>query len=457
MLKRNRILVVVILLLISIIVGCGKGNGNNTGSPSTNSASEGGSTEKTSGEKVNLRYLMFDFGPTYQKIIDEFEKDNPNIKVELQVVPWANFFDKLNTDIAGGTGPDMFGMPLQRFPTYLANGSMLDIKPYVDRDKIDLSQYHQDTVKRYTSDGKLYSIPQYWASLAMIYNKDLLKKAGYDEYPKDLSWNVQDGGSLVKFLQDLTLDKNGKHPYDEGFDHKNIIQYGFTFIDKDQVDPGQLISFAGSNGGTIIKDDKLALDQKLEEVYQFIYDLSFKYYVSPTYTDIRTGGSEVKFIGQQIAVWYNGNWLMKGINEKASFEWGIAPSPAGPAGKTSLIIGEGSVINAKTKHPEEAWKLLSYFTSKKAQDIFASAGLHFPAYADSLPGFIDTYNKLGIDASAFIEQFKGNSVPAPTATNYNDWYNVFVKYTSLMLSGEIDPKTTLQKIQQEGDAVAGKK
>lgn len=461
MFKRKLIPSIIILLLVALIVGCSSNAGNKGNTTSQNASStDNTSNMKASNEIVNLRFLTFDFGPTYQKIINEFEKENPNIKVELQVVPWANYFDKLNTDIASGTGPDMFQMPLQRFPTYVRTNALLDIAPFVKKDGIDLNKYHKPTVEKYTVDGKLYSIPQYWASLAMIYNKDLLKKAGYDSYPTDLSWNAQDGGNLVKFLQDLTLDKNGKHPYDAGFDHKNIVQYGFTFIDKDQVDPGQLISFAASNGGDIIKNDKLAMDKKLQEVYQFIYDLSFKYYVSPTYTDIRTGGAEAKFISQQIAVWYNGNWLMKGINEKASFQWGIAPSPAGPtgpSGRTSLIIGEGSSINAKTKHPEESWKLLSYFTSKKSQDVFAAAGLHFPAYSDSLPGFLDYYKKLGIDANAFIEQYKGNAVAAPTASNYNDWYNQFVKYTSLMLSGELDPKTALEKLQSEGDKVAGTK
>lgn len=218
----------------------------------------------------------------------------------------------------------------------------------------------------------------------------MLKKAGFNEYPKDLAWNPKDGGTLIPFLQKLTLDKNGKHPNEAGFDPKNIVQYGYNFIDKDQIDPGQFIGYAAQNGGTILNaEGKLAYDDKLLETYQFMYDLTYKYYVAPSYTTIRTGGSEAKFVGQQIAVWNDGNWMMTPLKQKAAFEWGITSIPARPQGKVATTLGMGDVINSKTKYSEESWKLIKFITGKTGQDIIGGTGDYFSGLSDSYASFLD--------------------------------------------------------------------
>jgi len=35
--------------------------------------------------------------------------EHPNIKVEIQLTPWANYWDKLKTLMAGGTPPGIYG------------------------------------------------------------------------------------------------------------------------------------------------------------------------------------------------------------------------------------------------------------------------------------------------------------------------------------------------------------
>lgn len=461
-----------IILIFSFLIGCGSQN-NNTNSEkqqpadavneaTTNTAANkntaGATTEKPK-EEVTLRYMIWNktHAPTYQKMIDAFTAQNPHIKVDLQVIPWANFWDKLMTEIAGGTAPDVFWGYLPRVPSFIDKNALLDLTPYIERDGVDLTKYSSSTVAAYQQGGKTYSVPEKWDSLAIYYNQDLLKKAGYDSFPENLTWNPTDGGTFVEFLQKMTLDKNGKHPNEEGFDSKNIVQYGFNFIDKDQVDPGQLIGFAASNGATMLKDNKLANDEKLLETYQFLYDLSFKYYVAPTYTDIRTGGSESKFISQQVAVWMNGQWMMKPIKEKASFAWGITKIPEGPAGRHVLVSGMGDVAYAQTKYPEEAWQFIKFLSGKEGQDILASTGAYWPGYTESIPTFVDHYAQQDIDATPFVEQFNGDTVSSPVAYNYDEWYQVFVKYTSLMLSGELGPKETLDLLQKEGDVAAVKK
>ena len=46
-------------------------------------------------------------GPFYKQVAADFEKANPDIKINIEVVPWDSLLQRLTTDIAGGTPPDM--------------------------------------------------------------------------------------------------------------------------------------------------------------------------------------------------------------------------------------------------------------------------------------------------------------------------------------------------------------
>lgn len=453
--QRAHLMVSFMILLACVLLsGCSESRDTDSTSSPSDTPSTTAAVSKD--KPVTLRYMIWNsnYTATYQKMFVEFNKENPNIKVDLQVVPWGNYWDKLMTEIAGGTAPDIFWGYMPRFPSFIDKSAVLDITDYIKKDEIDLSKYDPATVQAYTVNGKNYSIPQYFGAMGIIYNQELLKKAGIEHYPSDLKWNPQDGGTFIEFLQKLTLDNKGKHPNETGFDPKNIVQYGFNFIDKDQVDPGQLIGLVASNGGTMMKDNKLALDDRLKETYQFVYDLTFKYHVAPTYADIHTGGSESKFLSGQIAVWMNGQWVMKPLKDKANFNWGIGPLPSGPAGSYTLISGQGDVIYSKTKNPDASWKLVKFMASHPAQDILAESGIVFPGYNDSIPKFVDYYKNLSVNAQPFVEGYNRQTVVSPGAKNYNDWYQIFVKYTSIMMSGEMDPITTLDKLKQEGDIAA---
>lgn len=454
--KKSFILFLMAALFITLISACSSGannsadNGNNTSSTPAEAANNTGS------EPAELRYTIWDTNqqPAYQRIIDGFQKENPNIKVTLQVIPWGNYWDKLNTEIAGGTAPDVFWNYIPYVSGFASKGALLDIEPYVKQDNIDLSKFNNSLLEGFVDGDKRYAIPKDWDTMGLFYNKDALKAAGIEEFPQNLEFNTEDGGSFVEFLQKLTIDKNGKRANEEGFDPKNIKQHGFMFIDRGQISSGHLAGFASSNGATVLKDNKLALDDKLQGTFSFLHDLVYKYKVHPDYTDIHTSGSDAKFFSGQVAVWMQGSWMMKPIQDGASFEWGIAPMPAGPEGRVVRVNGLGDTIYSKTKHPEAAWKFASFISSQKGQDILGETGTVFPGNSDSINKFVDYYKGIGIDPSVFVEEFNAGTTLSPAHANQNEWEAIFVKYSSLSLSGEMDPVEAMKKIQEEGDAIA---
>src|ERR1700726_2111846 len=69
----------------------------------------GGAAASSNGP-VNLTYALWD--PTeqvgYQQSINVFMKQHPNIHVTIEETPWAQYWQKLNTEFAAGDAPDLF-------------------------------------------------------------------------------------------------------------------------------------------------------------------------------------------------------------------------------------------------------------------------------------------------------------------------------------------------------------
>src|SRR3990172_9129208 len=75
-----------------------------------------------------------------QESIDAWIADYcPGAEVDLQVQPWAQYWDLLKTNAAGGELPDVFNMSQDRFFFYADNDALLDLQPYWDEYSVDSS------------------------------------------------------------------------------------------------------------------------------------------------------------------------------------------------------------------------------------------------------------------------------------------------------------------------------
>lgn len=443
------LLFVALLVLLTGCSGAWKSNSElGTGAPTINQ----------SVGTVTLRYMIWDKNQVhaYQKIIAAFRQIHPEINIDIQVIPWSNYWEKLMTEIAGGTAPDVFWGYIPRVPSLAERNALLPISEYIKREVIDLASLNQALVKGFNYKGEQYGIPKDWDSMGVFYNKTLLKQAGYEKYPQHLSWNPEDGGSFVKFLQDLTVDANGKHPYEQGFDPNNIVQYGINYTDRGEWDPGEFVSFAKSNGAELMVNGQFKPSDRLIAVMQFVNDLVFKYHVAPKYMDIKLTGSDQMFVSGQTVLWITGSWQMMPVKQKASFEWGIAALPNGPGQRRAVRVnGLADHIYAHTPHKDEAWQFVQFILSKDAQDILAETGTVFPVNPQSIPKFVDFYQSRGIDPRAFVQSFNAETVTTPVTKNYAEWVQVWYKNMALIFSGGLDLKTGIRNIEEEGKKITG--
>lgn len=151
-----------------------------------------------------MSFLAIDTPEVEKKIVAEFEKENPGIKVQFDAVPLSDYMTKLQTMIAGGAPPDVASLNMENLQSFAALGALADLGPLVQKDKYDLGQYYASTLDMHSYKGKLYGLPASFSTVVLFYNKKLFDEAKVP-YP-DSTWNWD---KMLDAAKKLTKDTNG--------------------------------------------------------------------------------------------------------------------------------------------------------------------------------------------------------------------------------------------------------
>src|SRR3954464_7834512 len=114
------------------------------------------------GEEIKLTYGFWDDAqrPAVEQQIAAFNKLHPNVTIEPQVVPWDDYWTKLQTGVAGGSTNDVFWINAASLPVYASQGALVPIQPMVDDGSIEADAYPESLRSLYTFDGKVFGIPR---------------------------------------------------------------------------------------------------------------------------------------------------------------------------------------------------------------------------------------------------------------------------------------------------------
>ena len=113
---------------------------------------------------------------------EQFEADNPNVTIDFQSIPWAEYWGKLAAGIAGGAGsaPDIFQIPMGLVEEYIAGDSLLPVAESVITPSQIAADYLPWTVARGSKGGEYYGLPLDVQTLVMYRNNALYESAGLD-------------------------------------------------------------------------------------------------------------------------------------------------------------------------------------------------------------------------------------------------------------------------------------
>src|ERR1039458_6197402 len=225
-LKRAPIKTAAVLSVMAIVAAV---------APSASSASYASSRPHTNTVSITFSHwdpnqLKYAFKPT----IAAFEKANPAIKVNVQQVPYADYFTKLQTGLVSGTAPDVFVIIPNFIDEYEADHVLLNLTPYLKKAHVNIAKYAPFSVANCSVGKDVYGLPWTVDTIGMYYNKADLAKAGFTSYPTNLTWAPNGSGTLVPFLGQLTADANGK----------NATQAGCNSIPANDKNPQQAFEFA---------------------------------------------------------------------------------------------------------------------------------------------------------------------------------------------------------------------
>ena len=126
--------------------------------------------------------------PVYKEKIEgwiaDFKKIHPDVTVEWfdkKGPEWGPFYQ---TQLVAGTAPDIIDTQGAIWLEYAANGGLVDITPYLQRDASLKDYYNPKFLQTWVYEGKNYMVPFYVSKTLLFYNKTMLKEAGIARPPQ---------------------------------------------------------------------------------------------------------------------------------------------------------------------------------------------------------------------------------------------------------------------------------
>lgn len=366
-------------LAMALLSGCGGGNssGNQTqaggDATTTQNTEAGGSAAADSGEKVTLRWALWDLdGVVYYKPLAEaYMAAHPNVEIEYVDLGSADYSVMLSTQLAGNSDLDVITQ--KEVPAYgnlIKQGYLEPLSGYMAENDIDPANYN-GLIEQISSDGEVYALPFRNDIWLTYYNKDLFDAAGVEYPTNDMTFD-----EYQELAKRLTSGEGNDKVYGNFF---------HTWWSTVQHFPAQAADKSS------IETDYSFMKPYYESVLQAQQD---GYCMD--FTLLKTSGTHYSgvFYNEQTAMLHMGSWFITMQMEKVKTgeslaeNWGVVKLPhidgvepgTGPSTVTSLSV------NINSQHKAEALDFIKFVSGPEGADILADLGT-FPGYTND--GIID--------------------------------------------------------------------
>ena len=317
-------------------------------------------------------------------IVKDFQAKYPKVTVHITD---GQDDDKTLQAIGAGNGPDLAqSFSTDRVGKFCSSGALVNLKPYIDRDQVDLTKIPA-TVRSYTEfRGTRCVMPFLADAYGFYYNTTLLTEAGFSAPPKTLSELTTMAKALTKRRADGTIERAGFLP-----------QFGFY-----EFSPAHMAPAAGAKW---FKDDgtsAIGSDPAWQEILRWQKEL-VDWYGYNNLAKFTAGlgdewSADHAFHKGQVAMMIDGEWRVAFLRDQAKdLAFGTAPMPVvdsqasryGAGYVTGNIIG----VSKTAKNPEAAWALIKYLTTDPAAVAKLATGIkNVPTTTDALAAATDLRN-----------------------------------------------------------------
>jgi multiple sugar transport system substrate-binding protein len=329
------------------------------------SGGNGGSAKQASGDiTLWVGFSERELGVVKSAVAD-FEKSHPSIKVK---VVGSISDDKIIASIRGGNSPDLAqSFTADNTGAFCNSGGWIDLKPYLQRDKIDESMFGATSAEYTKYKDTRCALPMLADVYGLYYNKALFRQAGITSPPKTMSELTADAKKLTQKNPDGSLKVVGFDPQ-QGFYENAPAHYGPLFGAKWVDDQGRS---ALASGGW-------------DEFLKWSKDL-VDFYGNSELTRWQAGAGD-EFSAQnafergKMAMAIDGEWRTAFLKtEHPELDYGTAPMPVsdshpelyGAGYVTGNILG----IPKNAKNKDAAWVLMKWLATDEHAEAMLSNGL----------------------------------------------------------------------------------
>jgi multiple sugar transport system substrate-binding protein len=193
---------------------------------------------------------------------------------------------------------------------------------------------------------------------------------------------------------------------------------------------------------------------------QFQKNMIYKDKIAPTFAQASSfGNSQEMFESGKVAMIIEGHWMVPAFKGIKSFRWDVAALPASKSerGELRANYGAGSCfsIPKQSKNPDNAWRLVKFLGSDKAQQILVSSGLSTPSLRTPL--ITKTFLSASPPANnkVFLDMIPYAHLP-PMIWNYNEMNDMMYRELDYFWLNEKNIDQTLSSLQKNLDDILRK-
>ncbi|GGI99976.1 ABC transporter substrate-binding protein [Alicyclobacillus cellulosilyticus] len=373
------------------------------------------------------------------RVIHVFEHEHPEIHIVGQFTPFSAYFDKLNTQLATQTAPDIFSLG-SNINDYANKGVLLNLNPYVGK-VLDVSGVPKNLLTYNTFNGHLYGVPSGVNAYAIIANKNVFQKAGIP-LPKD-NWTWNDFEKIC-----VTIHKKlGNSYYGAYNDAGTGDAFGVFLAQRGHV----LYDAKTKKVGFTLKD--------AEDWFTFWSRLQKEGAVLPP--DLQS--SNPNNAGTSLVESGKVAMQFAPANQIGSFQGYtkdrlvLLPVPVGPKGH-GTSLGESQILvgYAKTQHPKEVAEFMNFWVNDANAIQIMGTNIGVPVTAKMRAVLKKQATASDLQLYNYCDQvakYPSPSTPVYNIPGLNEWANDLSDISGKVAYGQLTPVQAAQQLLADAQQV----
>ncbi|PNE18050.1 hypothetical protein V511_13870 [Mesotoga sp. Brook.08.YT.4.2.5.1] len=308
------------------------------------------------------------------EMASEFMKENPDVEIKVQTIPYSEYKTKLLAALAAGSGPDVAQIPATAMEEFFGYGLIQPINASVATAEEMREKCIEAAIDKLIIDGQLYGFPTDVQTIVLFYNPYLFEQAGLDPYSPPQNWT-----ELLEYAKQLTIWEGNK-----------MVQSGLGIEGYEPV----IESFMRQAGATFWASDeekKVAYEDAQLEGLKFLTDAVLKHEVYvPEFGSRWTGFRQIK----EAMVFGHGAMVgsfQVGGHPDLEFRTALPPAHPETGSRSSVLTSWALVLMSDCRTPEIASKWLAFISSPEAQKLWFKDTGELPSYYSVIndPEFAD--------------------------------------------------------------------